>query len=476
MCLFLLLAKIAKMYSEFFLLTKICYICVPKHITVAFDRIMEYHSTSQRFNKASLAQAIMRSEAVDGGLYMPDSLPRLPKALFNNIAEMSSTEISYSVANSLFGGDLSSEVIKKIGDQTFNFPIPLVEIEPGIYALELFHGPTMNAKDIGARFCARLLAALNPHPGKPLNVLVSTNGNSGSAVANGFHWVDGVNVFAMYPKGTPAHLVAQIASLGANVHAISVNGTIDDCRRMLTSALADPKLNEEMMFTCANSVNIGRVLPHSIVYFIAYSQLMALTEKPGPICVSVPCGNSGGLLAGCFAMKMGLPIDKLVGACNANASFARYFERGNIDDSPAHSVKTLAYAMDTCRPTNACRFHDLCDGDVTRLKPWLSTAICSDADIAETMSDVYRRTGYVLDPHSAVAYSSLKKEMPAGATGIFLATAHPARSARTVEEITGVKVKVPSNLERFSKQSVSEVTMPPTYPALKKYINRILNS
>lgn len=437
---------------------------------------MQYHSTSQRFNKASLAQAIMRSEAVDGGLYMPDSLPRLPKAFFNNIAEMSPTEISYSVANSIFGGDLPSDVIKNIGDQTFNFPIPLVEVEPGIYALELFHGPTMNAKDIGARFCARLLAALNPHPGKPLNVLVSTNGNSGSAVANGFHWVDGVNVFAMYPKSTPAHLVAQIASLGANVHAISVNGTIDDCRRMLTSALADPKLNEEMMFTCANSVNIGRVLPHSIVYFIAFSQLMAKVEKAGPICVSVPCGNSGGLLAGCFAMNMGLPIDKLVGACNANASFARYFEHGNIEDCPSHSTRTLAYAMDTCRPTNACRFNDLCGGDVSRLKPSLATSICSDAEIADTMRDVYGRTGYLLDPHSAVAYASLKKEMPAGASGIFLATAHPARSARAVEEITGVKVKMPSKLEHFSKQSMREASMPPTYPALKKYINRILNS
>lgn len=418
----------------------------------------------------------MRSEAADGGLYMPDSLPRLPRAFFNNIAEMSATEISYSVASSIFGGDLAPEVIKTIGDQTFSFPIPLVEVEPGIYALELFHGPTMNAKDIGARFCARLLAALNPHPGKPLNVLVSTNGNSGSAVANGFHWLDGVNVFAMYPKGTPAQQVAQIASLGANVHAISVGGTIDDCRSMLVSALADRKLNEEMMFTCANSVNIGRVLPHSIVYFLAYAQLLAVNEKPGPICVSVPCGNSGGLLAGCFAVGMGLPVGKLVGACNANASFARYFERGNIDDCPAHSVKTLAYAMDTCRPTNACRFHDLCGGDVARLKSFLSTSVCSDEEIAETMRDVHRRTGYLLDPHSAVAYASLKKEMPAGSTGIFLATAHPARSAKAVEEITGVKVDVPPMLARFGKQALREASIPPTYPALKKYINRILNS
>lgn len=437
---------------------------------------MRYYSTNHQSPKASLAEAISHSQAPDGGLYMPDSLPRIPKAFFNNIAEMSDSEISYFVANNLFGSDFSSSEIKSIGESTFSFPIPLVEIEPRIYALELFHGPTNNVKDIASRFTARMLKSLKRDSSRPLNVLISTNGNSGTAIAYGCLDLEGVNVFALYPRTTPPERARQISSLGNNVHAIRVDGTIDDCRRMLNQAISDTALNEEILLTSANSVNIGRVLPHSITYFIAYARLMAIIDKESPIYVSVPCGNSGCLIAGYFAKMMGLPIEKFVAACNYNGSFARYLANGQLDDCPPASTRTLAYAMDMCRPTNAPRFHDVCGGDASILHRDILPSTCSDDEIRHTIRDVYDRTGYVLDPHSAVAYKGLKEHLPQDACGIVMASAHPCRSAATVSEIIGRDIfgTAERKPESQTQGKPAETIIAPTFPALKKYIHNTL--
>lgn len=423
---------------------------------------MRYYSTNHQSPKVSLADAIMHSEAPDGGLYMPDRLPRIPQAFFNNIADMSVTDISYFIANSLFGNDFQSSSIKTIGEQTFSFPLPLVEIEPRIYALELFHGPTGNVKDIAARFTARMLRSITKDSNRPLNLLLSTHGNSGSAIAHSCVGIDGTNVFALCPRTTPAAKFNAIATMGPNIYAIKVNGTIDDCRKMLFSALSDPKLNEMALFSSANSVNIGRVLPHAICYFIAYAQLLARCPKHGPLFFSVPCGNGGALMAGYMASLMGLPASRIIASCNANASFARFMANGKAEDCPPASSPTLAYAMDTCRPTNIPRFIDICSGNTQSLRKLLDTSVCSDADIARTIDDVRSRTGYLLDPHSAVAYKGLKDHLPKGACGIVMASGNPQRQAAG------------QRAERASRPY--DTMIPPTYPALRKFITTILQS
>ncbi|MCC8115134.1 MAG: threonine synthase [Bacteroidales bacterium] len=434
---------------------------------------MQYFSTNNHSSKVSLRDAILHSQAPDGGLYMPDNLPRFPQAIFNNIAEMTPIEISYFIAYSLFGSDIPSAEIKRIGEGALKFPIPLVEIEPGIYALELFHGPTCTVKDIGIRYLARMLSALNPDFPKPLNVMVATTGHSGSAVANGFHHVDGVNVFAMYPSQTPDRQVAQLAMLGDNVYAVSINGNIDQCRNLVRSTIADKDLNEKIRFTCVNSVNIGRVLPGIIPYFLGYAQLQAKQPKHGPIKVSVPCGNGGMLLAGYFAKRMGLPIGQLIAANNANGAFCRYLSQDKADLTEA-TKRTRAYAMDATVPTNLPRFELLCNGNKEVLRRDIMADSCTDAEIDSTIRDVLSRTGYMLDPHSAVAYRCLKNNLAPGETGVFLATAHPARCLTTMQQITGRKIEIPPQLVKFTSGRGTERSLPATYPAWRKYLLNIL--
>lgn len=428
---------------------------------------MRYYSSNHNSPPIGLKDAIVHSEAPDGGLFLPETIKRLPQAFFNNIAEMTPTEIAYFVGNTLFYPDLPSATIKKIGDQTFNFEMPLREIEPGIYAYELFNGPTGSVKDIGTRFLARLLAAL--HPDKPLNLLVATNGNAGSAITHGFHGVEGVNVYVFYPKNTPPSLAAQFSDLGENIHAVRVNGTIDACRSIVATALADPKLNEEVSFTSANTVNIGRILPQIITYFQAYAKALATNPKMGALRIAVPCGNAGNLFAGYMAKLMGCPIDKLIASCNANASFCRFLENGRLD-ATVPTRRTLAYALDNSNPANIARFLDVCHGNMDMLRSSIIGASYSDQDIRDTIQDIYHRTGYLLGPHSAISYQAIRDNMAAGGTGIFLATAHPGRSADTVSEIIGAKVELPKRLRCTYKKPAREEMIPPTYPALRKYL------
>lgn len=430
---------------------------------------MQYYSTNHKSCNVSLREALLQSTAGDGGLYMPQQVKQLPSAFFKNIKEMTTSEISYFVSNSLFGEEIKSEILKYIGDSALSFSMPLVQIEPGIYAMELFHGPTMSVKDIGARYLARLHGRISSKFSQTINVLVASNGNSGSAIANGFHMVDGVNVFALYPQDIPAQSAASINDLGKNVHALKVNGSIDDCRRMVTSVLTDKKLNENIHFTSANTLNIGRVLPQSIAFFLAYAQLLRQMPKAKDITVSVPTGNAGNLLAGYIAKIMGLPIGPLVAACNANGCFAHYLATGNTEPM-AKSVRTLAYAMDTCQAANIERFRELCHGDVKLLANDIVGAVCSDDDIRHTITDVYSRTGYVLDPHSAVAYKALKDAKSPDSIGIVMATAHPAKSAELIQQLTGKKIEHPNAQKRFNHGSTFEMKIHPTYPALKKYI------
>lgn len=429
--------------------------------------LMQYYSTNHHSTPVTFRQAIMNSEAADGGLYMPERLPILPKAFINNISDMTMKDLSYVISNMLIGEDVSSALLKKIGDKAFSFPLPLIEIEPSVYVMELFHGPTRTVKDIGARFLANLINSLHLADSQPLNVLIATNGNSGNAVANVFHNQPGVNVFALFPKALSRHQVEQLNSYGGNVHTIEVAGHLDNFANMINRAFLDPEL-ENYNFTSANSLNLGHVLPYIMVYFYAIGQLQRQREKGREVYLSIPVGSGGNLLAAYMARNMGLRVDGLIAACNAHSGFPKCLERG-IECMRDASVRSLAYAMDTPRTPNMARFMELCKGDLSKLRETVAAATCTDAEITATILDVHTRTGYLLDPHSAVAYASLKKKKPEGATGIFFATSHPQNSAEILHKISGGKIQLTQNKgKNFCTRP--EISIPPMYGALKKYL------
>lgn len=431
---------------------------------------MKFYSSAHRSPIVDLKEAIIRSEAPDGGLYMPETVRRLPQAFFNNLSEMSVVEISYFVANTLFGPEIPADVIKRVSEETFVFDMPLICLDQNIYSFELFHGPTHSVKDIGTRFLARLLVAVHGKTDAKLHLLLATSGNGGNAITHGFHGVEGVEVYVLYPRSTPSALSSQFSQMGGNIHAVRVNGTIDDCRSLVAAALADPKLNENVRFTSANSANIGRVLPQVICYFQAYAKFKARNPKCDSVWFSVPCGNAGNLYAAHIARQMGLPIERIIAACNANASMVKYLERGQLDPDAA-TVRTLAYALDNAHPANIPRFDEICGGDVSRLRSYMSAAACDDAALTQTIRDIYQKYNYMMGPHSAISYYCLRQSLPQDKAGIFLATAHPSRSADSVKIILGDKVSL---LHEFTKREIvgknKETFLAPTYPALRKYL------
>lgn len=433
---------------------------------------MQYYSSKLQSGNVDFRQAVLQCIAPDGGLYIPLDLPRLPQAVFKNISEMSLSEVSYFLGNTLLSADLPSATIKRIVGEALSFPIPLVKVEEGIYALELFHGPTHAVKDVSARVLGRILGALRPGEDKPINALLATNGNSGNAIAHGLYGVPGVNVVALFPKGLPQKRIAQLSTLGGNIHPVSVNGTIDQCRKMIGDAMRDEKFSQEMRLTIVNSLNIGRVIPNIISYFWAYAQLCQTEQKPGGLWVSVPTGNGGNLIAGCYARLMGLPVERLIGACNANGGFDRLLHgQPMLQDT----VKTLAFGMDTPRPCNTPRFEALCGGDMARLRESVGSRSCSDEEISQAIVDVYERTGYLLEPHSATAYISLKESLPQGKTGIFMATSHPYRSAKLINSLLGLRLELPGAPKSGIVDGHASSMLPPTYPALRKYALSIDN-
>lgn len=431
---------------------------------------MKYYSTRLEAPLTTLSDAIMHSEAPDGGLYMPQNLPVFPAAIYNNLADMSLSDISYFVADSLFSPDIPSSAIKKMGDEALNFQIPLVKISNDIYALELFHGPTGTIKDVCVRYLVRLLSYFGLETKSTHHVLVATNGNSGSAFAKAMSEIHGVKFHILYPKDTRPELIRNIVVQNPQLQAIPVAGTIDDCRKMIASALNDKELNDKIRLTSANAFNIGIVLPQIIYYFHAWAQAKRLGPKWKNIWIGVPCGNGGGLLAGYMAMQMGLPVDKLVASCNSNDAMHRFFSEGalsigkfGIDSAPAcadmhPTVRTLAYAMDTACPSNIPRFLEACKGDVSEFKNRIVSGKVSDGQISETIKQVQDQCGYSLDPHSAVAYRCLADSLPAGAKGVVIASRKPS--------------DLPASTLSYGKIANLNRTKPiaATYPALKKIL------
>lgn len=431
---------------------------------------MEYYSTNGNTPKVTLKEAVVKGLAADRGLFMPERIPSLPTAFFNNIGNLSLQEISFAVANTLFGEDIEPDILKDIVYETLNFDIPLVHVAGNRYSLELFHGPTLAFKDVGARFMARLLGYFNQKESNDMvNVLVATSGDTGSAVANGFLGVDGVRVFVLYPKGKVSKIQeAQFTTLGSNIIAIEVNGTFDDCQALVKNAFMDGELNEKMQLTSANSINVARFLPQMFYYFYAYAQLAKAGKDLNNIVVSVPSGNFGNITAGLIGKAMGLPVKRFIAANNRNDIFYNYLQTGRYEPKP--SVQTIANAMDVGDPSNFVRILDLYNHSHEAIAKDISGCTYTDEQIGETLATTYRNEGYLLDPHGAVGYRSLLEGLKPEETGIFLETAHPAKFKGTVEEIIGERIEIPEKLEAFMKGEKQTVKMNSGFTSFKKYL------
>ena len=435
---------------------------------------MRYYSTNKIAPSVGLNDAVIDGLAPDRGLYMPNKIPRLSIEFFENIQNMNLQEISFAVADALFGEDVDAEVLKQIVYETVNFDIPLVKVKDNIYSLELFHGPTAAFKDVGGRFMARLLGYFVKKSGnKKVTVLVATSGDTGSAVANGFLGVDGIEVVVLYPKGLVSEIQEkQFTTLGQNITAVEVDGTFDDCQALVKSAFMDRELKEKLNLTSANSINVARFLPQSFYYFHAWAQLkrdgVFKEGKPNSVVFSVPSGNFGNICGGIFAHWMGLPVKRFIAANNSNDIFYKYLQTGVYE--PRQSTATIANAMDVGDPSNFVRIMDLYKNSHGAISADISGASYSDEQISATMKSLLAQTGYVADPHGACGYRALEEQLKSGETGVFLETAHPSKFKESVERITGVAVEIPDRLKVFMERSKISVPMSREYSAFRSFL------
>lgn len=399
---------------------------------------MQFYSTSHHSPKASLHEAVMTGLAPDGGLYLPERIPLIPGAFFNNIADMSIRDISYVVADLILGDDIPSAEIKNIVMDTFTFDVPLLKLGRDRFVLELFHGPTMAFKDVGARFLARVISHYSQASGRDVKVLVATSGDSGGAVANGFLGVKGVQVYVLYPHdGLTALQKSQFNIPGSNIRPIEVHGTFDDCQRLAKKAFADPELRENCQLTSANSINICRLLPQMFYFFHAYASVMHREGAGEGVVIAVPSGNLGNLTAGLLAMKMGLPVKRFVVANNANSVTVDYLSDGVFN--PRRAVRTIACSMDVGNPSNIDRIREIFGGDHEAMRKAMHGYTVTDEQIKAVMSTCYSARSYLLDPHGATALLALDRDLQPGEKGIFLETAHPSKFPKAVLDTTGVR-------------------------------------
>ena len=461
---------------------------------------MKYYSTNGKAPVADLRKAVVKGLAEDRGLYMPEVIHQLPKQFFTDMPNMSFQDIAFNVASAFFGDDVDLDSLQDLVYDTLQFPCPVVKVKDrsaegrlqgkNIYSLELFHGPTLAFKDVGARFMARLLQYFLRHgsssfpvssnsvaANKEVNVLVATSGDTGSAVANGFLGVEGIHVYVLYPKGKVSPIQeCQFTTLGKNITAIEVDGVFDDCQALVKSAFMDKELNDHMMLTSANSINVARFLPQAFYYFNAVAQLSALGHQPSDIVICVPSGNFGNICAALFGHQMGMPVKRFIAANNANDIFYNYLQTGQYNPKP--SKQTLANAMDVGDPSNFARIINLYsqNGKLSpeethqRITSLISGATYSDEQIRETMRQCYKETGYILDPHGACGYRALEEQLKPGEIGVFCETAHPAKFKEKVDEILGIDVEIPERLAAFMKGQKQSVPMTKNFDDFKKYL------
>ncbi len=432
---------------------------------------MRYYSTNRSVPPVSLREAVLKGLAADNGLFMPERINRFEPQFFTDICQLSFSEIAVEVALKFFKDDTEPEQLKQIVNETLSFDCPVVEVEKNIWSLELFHGPTLAFKDVGARFMARMLSYFLGDNKELVNVLVATSGDTGSAVANGFLGVPGIRVFVLYPKAKVSEIQEmQFVTLGKNITAVEVEGTFDDCQRLVKQAFLDQGLNREHIFTSANSINVARFLPQAFYYFNAWARLAESAPQAGrKIVFAVPSGNFGNLTAGLFAREMGLPVEQFIAVNNENDVVYNYLQSGIY--TPRSSVETIANAMDVGAPSNFARILELYGHSWEKIRSVITGSRYSDDQIRNTIRSVYHKTGYLCDPHGACGYAALRDHLQPGQTGIFLETAHPAKFLTTMEEIVGKgNVAVPDKLAAFMKGEKRSVPMSSRYEEFREWL------
>jgi threonine synthase len=428
---------------------------------------MKYYSTNNHKHQVGLSEAVIKGLAPDNGLYMPERIPVLPNDLIEKMSEMSFREIGYAVIGALFSEDLTEKQIHELVDHTLSFDAPIVEVEEDVYSLELFHGPTLAFKDVGARFCSKLMSMLVEDKSKTLRVLVATSGDTGSAVANGFLGVPGVEVIILFPKGKVSKLQEkQFTTLGQNITALEVEGVFDDCQTLVKQAFLDRELNEKLMLTSANSINIARWIPQSLYYFYAFSRLPKTSKK---VAFAVPSGNFGNIGAGILAQQMGLPIAQFVAATNVNKVVPEYLHGSPFKAMP--SIPTVSNSMDVGNPSNFPRLLALYEGDEKRFRENVKGYFYTDEQTVEGIQAIQPK-GYTLDPHGAVGYLGLKDFMAEnpGYVGVFLETAHPGKFRDVVEEALGEKLVLPERLAAFLQGEKQVIPMGKGFDEFKGFL------
>lgn len=434
--------------------------------------IMLYYSTRNGALKASLEEAIFNSLPADNGLYMPETIPTVSGNFLDTIEQKSFNEIAEEVAYTLLSDDISREELKKIIHNSFDFESPVRAITAEDYVLELFHGPSMAFKDFGARFMASLMSYFLVKSKREIRILVATSGDTGGAVAQGFHNVPGISVTILYPSGKVSDIQEkQLTTLGGNVTALEVQGTFDDCQRLVKEAFLDPELKEKFNLSSANSINISRLIPQSFYYFSAYAQLKHLKK---PIVFSVPSGNFGNLSAGILAKQMGLPVSHFIASTNSNDVVPRYLENGTYN--PHESIETISNAMDVGNPSNFVRMSRFYNDNWTSVKEEISGYSFTDDETRETMRSVFQKTGYVLCPHTAVAYRGLleyRQKKTDDFTGVFLSTAHPAKFIDLVEATLEQSIEIPSRLADLLSLEKKSILMSTSFEEFKSHLLKL---
>lgn len=429
---------------------------------------MFYYSLNKQSPRVDFRDATINGQAPDKGLYFPEVIPVLPNDFISEIYSYSKEEIALQVIQPYIGDSIPQKELQQIVRETINFDFPLVKITDTISSLELFHGPTLAFKDVGARFMSRCLGYFVQNNDKKVTVLVATSGDTGGAVANGFYGVDGVDVVILYPSGKVSSIQElQLTTLGKNITALEVNGRFDDCQQLVKQAFGDKELMSQMFLTSANSINVARWLPQQFYYFFAYQQWK--NQKQAPV-VCVPSGNFGNICAGILAHQSGLPVQHFIAACNANDIVPSYLQNGLYQ--PKEAVATLSNAMDVGNPSNFVRILEIFQQKFDNLKGKLSSYSISDAETKQTIADVYQQYQYLLDPHGAVGYLALERYLKEHAEekGFILETAHPVKFPDAVEAIIGKKIKVPDSVNYLLDKEKNSIKMEPDYAILKEFL------
>lgn len=429
---------------------------------------MNYYSLNKTAPKADFREATIKGQAPDKGLYFPEKIPLIDPSVIENIESYSKEELAFLIMQPYVGETIDQKTLYRIVAETINFPFPLIRVNERIFSLELFHGPTLAFKDVGARFMSRCLGYFSQRQKGKVTVLVATSGDTGGAVANGFLGVDGVEVVILYPSGKVSTVQElQLTTCGQNITALEVNGSFDDCQAMVKDAFMDADLNQSLVLTSANSINVARWLPQQLYYFFAYQQWK---EKNHPPVIAVPSGNFGNICAGLLAHVSGLPVQHFIAACNVNDAVPEYLRSGTYQ--PKTAVPTISNAMDVGSPSNFIRVMELFRNEYASIKEKISGYTVSDAITKQTIAKVYQQDGYTLDPHGAVGYYALNQYLSKhpGQKGMILETAHPVKFPETVESMTGKKIEIPASAQYLFAKEKQSIQMGASFNQLKEWL------